>query len=442
MTGNPLTKARGTLTILRELPGQRRVPFLPAERVHALRDARVRSLIEYAAATVPHYGALLRAERVEPERIRSADDLARLPFLEKREAQHDPGRFLSTSPLARDAVVLETAGSTGTPLSVARDRRSLHRMVAYSERERELETRFVGRRYAYVAVQLFNPFGNVQRVQNALGGTSYRPFRPRWHALSIADPLARTAERLARIRPVAVHGYGTYLELLFRACAAGEVSFPLPRVVFYGGDRLSPDGRRVIGETLGVPVLSRYAAVEAIRIGHLCELGRGFHLHEDLCHVRIVGPDGRAVEPGEVGEVVVTDLINRASVLINYRLGDLAAISDEPCPCGRTSRVLTDLQGRTNEIVWLADGTFVHPLLLEGPIRSGAPGLLRFQLVQAARERFVLKVVVADDASFARVSTDVAAALREVLRGASVEVERHAELPAPASGKFRSIVAL
>lgn len=430
------------MTILRALPGQRRAPFLPAEHLRELRDARVRSLIRHAAETVPHYAELLRAQGVEPEAFRTAEDLARLPFTEKRQLQEDPDRFLSRSPVARDPVVLATSGSTGTPLTVARDRRSLLAMVAYSERERVIETGFCGRRYGYVSAQLYNPGGNVGRVQDLLGDTSFRPFRPRLHALSIEDTLEVTAEKVARIRPIVLHGYGSYLELLFRALAAGRVSFPLPRVVFYAGDRISAEGRRLIRESFGVPVISRYAAAEAIRIGFFCELGRGFHLHEDLCHLRVVDREGGPVAPGEVGEVVVTDLLNRASVLINYRLGDLAAVSDEPCPCGRSSRILTELQGRTSDIVRLADGALVHPLLLEGPIRRNGPGVLRFQVVQETRERFRLKLVTVDNEAFLRASADVVEAVRTVLRGATIEVERHAELSAGESGKFRSVTAL
>ena len=437
-----LGRLRGTATILRTLPGQRRVPFLPAERVRELRDARVRELIHYAARTVPHYRELLRAEGIEPGEIRSAHDLARLPMIEKRQVQEDGDRFLARSALARNPVILVTSGSTGTPLWVARDRRSLLAMVAYSERERALETRLCGRRYSYSAAQAYNPFGNVHRVQDSLSLTSFRPFRPRLHTLSIADSLETNAAHIARVQPLVLHGYGTYIELLFRALAAGQVDFPLPRVVFYAGDAMSPDGRRLIQQTLAVPVLSRYTAAEAIRIGYFCELGSGFHLHEDLTHVSLVGRDGRPVATGEVGEVIVTDLINRASVLINYRLGDLAAISEEPCPCGRSSRMLTELHGRTSDIVRLADGGLVHPLLIEGPIRRNGPGVLRFQLVQETRSHFRLKLVTADDASFARASTDVVAALHEVLRGASIEVERHAELSPDATGKFRAVVTL
>ena len=82
--------------------------------------------------------------------------------------------------------------------------------------------------------------------------------------------------------------------------------------------------------------MSRYNAAEAFKIGFYCEQRTGFHLHEDLCHVRIAGADGATAGPGEVGRIVISNLVNRASVLLNYPIGDLGAIAAEPCPCGRT----------------------------------------------------------------------------------------------------------
>jgi phenylacetate-CoA ligase len=436
MADGVVRRARGTLAILRRLPGQRRVPFLPAERVRELRDARVRELVRHATETVPHYAGL------DPREFESADDLARLPLLEKRLVQQDPERFRSTAISAADTVVLATAGSTGMPVVVPRDRASLLAMVAYSERERIVETRLCGARYRYPVVQIVNPRGNVMRVLDALGRTSYRPLRPRLHSVPVGAPVEDAAREIARLRPLVLRGYGSYFELLFRALAAGTVSFPLPRVVLYAGDALSPQARELIRTTFGVPVISRYAAAEAIRIGYFCELGTGFHLHEDLCHLCVVGPDGRPVPPGERGEVVVTDLTNRLSVLVNYRLGDFARIGPEPCACGRSSRLLTHLEGRTSDVIRLGDGTVVHPLLLEGAIRRLGTGVLRFQVVQEEPDGFRLRLVTADEAAFEHACAEVVPVLRERLGGASVAAERHDELAAEPSGKFRSFVVL
>ena len=68
-------------------------------------------------------------------------------------------------------------------------------------------------------------------------------------------------------------------------------------------------------------MLSRYGAVECFRIGYTCEHDEGFHIHESLCDLKIVGPDGTRLADGEPGEVVISNLVNRATVLLNYNLG-------------------------------------------------------------------------------------------------------------------------
>jgi phenylacetate-CoA ligase len=206
---------------------------------------------------------------------------------------------------------------------------------------------------------------------------------------------------------------------------------------------MSVEGRQLVETTFGVPVISRYAAAEAIRIGYFCERRTGFHLHEDLCHVEVVGPDGEPVPPGERGEVVVTDLTNRLLVLLRYRLGDFARIAPEPCGCGRSSRLLVELEGRVTDVIRLADGgDFIHPLVVEGAVRRFGPGVLRFQLVQETRDRFRLKLVTAGEESFVQATEAIVPVLSERLRGATVVTERHEEIPPEPSGKFRSFVLL
>ena len=49
--------------------------------------------------------------------------------------------------------------------------------------------------------------------------------------------------------------------------------------------------------------------------------------------------------------MVVSNLVNRGTVLLNYRVGDLAARLPEPCGCGRALPLLSEVQGRRTE--WL-----------------------------------------------------------------------------------------
>jgi phenylacetate-coenzyme A ligase PaaK-like adenylate-forming protein len=241
-------------------------------------------------------------------------------------------------------------------------------------------------------------------------------------------------------RPDVLAGGGSSIELLFRLAAAGDVSLHRPRLVKYQSDAISEDGRRLIEEGFGIPVLSSYAAVETFRIGFFCERRTGHHLHEDCCHVRVVRPDGSDAAPGEPGEVVVSNLVNRGTVLLNYRLGDVAALLPEACPCGRSFRLLGPVEGRVIEFVRLADGTRVHPWSVGHAVRSD--GLLRFQLIQEERMRFRLEVVTTDDEAHARVVERATGTLRAVLGGAEISVVRRDTLEETPSRKFRRVVAL
>jgi phenylacetate-CoA ligase len=162
--------------------------------------------------------------------------------------------------------------------------------------------------------------------------------------------------------------------------------------------------------------------------------------HEDACHLRVVRADGVDAAPGERGEIVVSNLLNRGTVLLNYRLGDLGALATDPCGCGRSFRLLRALEGRVNEIVRLRGGGLVHPISVAAVLRL--EGLVRFQLVQEAEDRFRLEVVTADDSAHARLLGERVPELRRLLGGAEVSVVRRGALESTPRRKFRRVVAL
>jgi phenylacetate-CoA ligase len=205
----------------------------------------------------------------------------------------------------------------------------------------------------------------------------------------------------------------------------------LPRVVQYGGEAMSPEGRELIERDFGVPVLSNYNAIEAFKIGHFCELRRGYHLYEDLCDLWLARPDGAPCPPGERGEVVISNLVNRATVLLNYRLGDFARLAPDPCDCGRTSSVLSAVEGRKSELIPLPSGEVVHPFALHPVTKSYGNEVARWQLVQHEPARFELRLVLYEPDAFERIGEPFARRISGVLGGAEVDVSRHESLGAP-----------
>jgi phenylacetate-CoA ligase len=436
------SRLAGTLTVLRTLPGQRRVPFLPPERIAEMRDQRVRETVRHAAETVPHYRDLFAREGIDPREIRSAADLARLPLLDRETVHAAPDRLRSTSPSARDAVAFRTSGmSTGYPLDVFHDRTSLLANIAYSERERAVEAHFCGRRLRYTAAELRYAPATVKKVRAFYDTAAFRPFRPRHHDVAIEARIATIVAALNRIRPDVIRGYGNYLELLFRIAVARKLDLHRPKVIVYAGEGMTPEGRSFVENELGIVAISRYNAVEAFKIGFFCERRSGFHLHEDLCHLTIVGPDGRAGAPGTSGEVVISNLVNRATVLLNYRLGDLGRMTLEPCPCGRASPRLVELEGRVGEIIHLPSGDVVPQSTVWGVLKV-LDGVVRYQLVQQEPARFMLKLMTTDRATYDQIVGDVTVRMRELLQGAALEIEHAETIDLDGRGKFRPVIPL
>jgi phenylacetate-coenzyme A ligase PaaK-like adenylate-forming protein len=434
-------KLRGTITILRALPGQHRAPYRSRAHTNRRRDANVRSIVRYAAHTVPHYRELFRELGVDPAEIETADNLARLPLVDKEQVQSAPERFRSDSELGADAVRYRTAGTTGLPLDVYHDLPSLLANIAYSERDRAVEVKLCGKRLRYTGLHLDYGQATFLKVQDFYGRQSYRPFRPARHFVTIEQPLETLVDRVNALAPDVLRGNGGHLEAFFRAVTQRGLRLRTPRVVVYYGDTMTPDGRALIEQRLGVPVISRYGAMEAFKIGYTCEARRGFHLYEDLTHVSIVDRSGQPVPAGELGEVVVSNLVNRGTVLLNYRLSDLARLLPPDCACGRTSPLLADLEGRLTEIVYLPDGEFVYPAPVWG-LSKEVDGIVRFQLVQHERDRFELRLATVDEASFERAADHMGTRLRALLRDCRLEISSHEAIEPEPGRKFRPIKAL
>ncbi|KAB2891441.1 MAG: phenylacetate--CoA ligase family protein [Desulfobulbaceae bacterium] len=435
-------RLRGNAVVFANARGQRRVPYLSRRQLETLRDKRVRDLVAYAAATVPFYRDLFRQKAIDPRAIRTAADLGVLPLLSREEVRADPRRFLSSSRQGRDAVAFVTSGTTGTPLTVFHDQHSLLANIAFGERERAVVTGACGRGFGYREMAIYYPGSTSGKVWDFYRRKTWIPVRPQRLVLSVLDPYEQVVAAVNRFRPDVLISYGSYLETLFRIVALQGKALHHPRLLIYTADAMSAEGRRFIGDTFAIPTVSHYNAVEAFKIGFVCEAGQGFHLHEDLCHVRIVDRAGNPVPDGQAGEVVITNLVNRGTVLLNYRLGDMASISGAACGCGRSLRLLSELDGRKEDVIFLPNGEFIHPRAIWGVLKSREE-VIQGQLIQHEPLIFELRLVTGDRDAYRRVVDGIVSDLQRMLgRAAVIEHAFWPRIETAKGGKFRPVIAL
>ena len=313
--------------------------------------------------------------------------------------------------------------------------------IAFGERERVPVIHACGGTFRPTEVYVGYETSTFKMVQAFYAEHTLLPVRPQRTFVSMLEPVDTIAAMVNTQRPDVLVGYGGWIDAFFKTIAARRIDLRCPRIVMYMGEALPPGARDFIEGRFGVPVLSRYNAVEAFKIGFFCERRTGFHLHEDLCHVRIVGPDRRTAAAGEPGDVVISNLVNRATVLLNYPIGDVATLSAQRCPCGRTLTLLTELDGRVEDMLALADGRLVHPRAI-WEVFKGDAEVLQYQLIQHDQRRFALVLVTVDTPSFQRALTRALPSLERVLGpGAIIDATHRSEPEQRAGGKFRAVAS-
>jgi phenylacetate-CoA ligase len=391
---------------------ERRIPHWPLDRIVRLQQRRVREAVAYAYDNVPFYRRTMDSRSLRPGDFASAEDLARLPLIDGAILAANPDDFTAERFRHEGREVFNTSGSTtGVRKRICWDHESLMRRFAQRERDRVVVTRLAGERWtgamlrefivderartlasrllgvgseAHQRLQIL-PAGFASRTARAIAGEhSLIRRRPlHYHHLSPAAPLDLAAAQIRAIEPRIIFSFGSYLEQFLRYLAHGRVTIPMPRIWVYLGDGIS-DAARELADELRCPLYSVYCAVETGPIGFQCELRDGFHLNVDLCAVRIVDGEGRTLPPGEAGEIVVSVLNNRATALLNYRMGDRGVLAGHPCPCGRSLPLLSRFEGRQSEMVQLADGRAISSLMLEGLFKQELRRAAQAQIEQVA----------------------------------------------------------
>jgi phenylacetate-CoA ligase len=335
-----------------------------------------------------------------------------------------------------------TSGTTGSSIKVYHDYYSLLANIAFSEREREVVSKICGRPFGNRVVLILYPGSTTEKVRDFYRQWTLIPIRPERFILSVLNSVEEVIEKLKHLRPDVLVGYGSYLETFFKILALRRISIPLPKVLVYFAEGMTTEGRIFIEKQFRIPVLSQYNAVETFKIGFLCEERKGFHIHEDLCHVKIIDTKGEKVSNGEKGAVVISNFVNHGTVLLNYRLGDVASFAKERCPCGRTLPLLSELEGRVEDILFLSDGDFIHPRAIWGVIKS-REGVLKYQLIQHTMDHFELRLVTVDKSTYQQVVGGILVDLKNLLgTSAIIESVYHEELKPQEGGKFRPVLSL
>ena len=222
-------------------------------------------------------------------------------------------------------------------------------------------------------------------------------------------------------------GTPDYLKVILDKAA--EMNLPLSITkAAVGGGALFPSLRQEYADR-GITCLQCYATADLGNIAYESPAMEGLIIDEGVI-VEIVTPGtGDPVEPGQVGEVVVTTL-NPDYPLIRFATGDLSAILPGQSPCGRTNTRIKGWMGRADQTTKIK-GMFVRPEQVAEFVRR-YDDVTRARVIATRENEMDIMTVQIETANTDANTYD--GALRDILK-LKARIELHAPNSLPNDGK-------
>jgi phenylacetate-CoA ligase len=377
-------------------------------------------------------------EGIDPP-LASLSEFRNIPLVLKGHIQKDGPRFRSSASLGR-LVTKTSGGSTGQPVEIFKTRDAWAKELAVAWRGFEWAGVGIGDRQArFWGVPLINK----DRVRSKLVDIACN--RIRLSAFEFTEEnLHHYFKQVNEFRPEYFYGYVSMLTEFAAFVDSHDLTLEHPlKCIISTSEVLTRHARELLERVFSTRVFNEYGCGELGTIAHECEYGQ-LHLNEENLFVEIL--DGAKTCPdGISGEIVVTELNNLAMPLIRYRTGDFGVLSDKPCSCGRTLKVLKSVQGRAYDMIKTGDGRIFHGeimMYIFEDIRRSGVGIKQFQVEQVDLENILVRIVPGldfQDSTKETIQTQIRQNIDPAIR---VRFQMVKEIPREKSGKLRLIIGL
>lgn len=243
----------------------------------------------------------------------------------------------------------------------------------------------------------------------------------------------RMIGELGVFRPVVLEADPFYLAALAAFALDHGVKVYQPQVITFTYSFPAKVFLRLIRRAFGAPFASSHGSTETGYVFMECEHGR-MHENTASCHVDFE-PLGTPFSGKTLGRLLVTPFGHPVQRFLRFDVGDLAELSREPCPCGRTKGLtLERILGRASDVTVTRNGRRVTVAEIDG-LLAGVPGVRAFQVDQEQAGELRVRLCLAPEVSSEKVR-EAEGLLREAY-GFPVHVAAVAALEHEPSGKVR-----
>ena len=368
---------------------EKEIETMPVKELRRLQLGRLKKTLRQAEKS-PAYIKFFKTHRIAPEKIKSLEDLKRLPFTTKEDLRkHFPYGFVT---LSKEKIVRVHSSSGTTGQATA---------VFHTLKDLEGWANLVARCMYMAGVRKDDVFQNMVGYGLFTGGLGFQYGAERLGALTIPSGSGNSKRQIGLMKDfetTVIHiipSYALHLWKIFEEMGVDPKRETKLRIALIGAEPHSDATRQRIEEMYGIDAFNSYGLSEmnGPGVAFECPEKSGMHFWEDHFIVEVIDPKTQKVLPdGEEGELVYTTLTREAMPLIRYRSKDLATVFPEPCRCGRTHRRISRIKGRSDDM-FILKGVNIFPLQIDTTLMNIAAVGTNY-LVILERENFQDRMIV------------------------------------------------
>lgn len=340
------------------------------------KELLLNEILEYSQKYCPYYKQLYKKNNIDQPNV---DSLTRIPFLDKEIIKANYTSLQSQDIKRETNYIMNTGGTTGSPLTfpVSSHYEYEHHEFAFklnNYKKGDEIASFDGIKISEEKINKNIYWGQMSRTNLPYGKIGFSTLY-----LNNETALAYIIE-LNNIKPAFIRGYPSAINYLAIYMLENNIVFDFDlKGVYLTAETIFSNQISSITKAFNCPVSLEYGHSEVSVFAYTIDDTYEYYCSPFYGYTEIIGSDGKHVENGKTGEIVVTGFYNKAMPFIRYRTGDLALYNGNKDGLTR----LTRIDGRTQDYVLNKNGDKVF---LVGLIYGGHHAFLdyikKWQIIQ------------------------------------------------------------
>ena len=360
-----------------------------------------------------------------------------LPIMRKKDYQIDINKLLTNGYTKKNTYIANTSGSSGHPFFYAKNKYAHAITWALTEnRYKWHNLRLESKQARYFGSPLEYRGKYYELLKDLLMN------RKKMLVFDLSDSmLDKHLILFEKIKFKYIYGYTSSLVLFARYLLSNNlILHSICRTLkccIATSEVLTPEDRIILNSAFGVKIINEYGVSEAGGIIAFEDDNSNWILSTETQFIEIVDDDGKVVDDGKEGKILITDLHNKAMPFLRYEIGDTGIINSTK---NNGQSFLNKLTGRTNDIINLPSGKKSPGLTFYYISRSilESYGILKeFIIKQETLDTFVFEIVSSRDLNNSEIQTIQDKMDIYLEPGLKIKINRKDMINRPKSGKLK-----